>query len=335
MHRGEPRNVSLDSTRALAALTVVMLHVCSVQLLQGGYSPLTTALSTLCGWGVPFFFFLSGYLQGTKVTESPPGTWRRKRVTRIALPYLVWSAVYVIAATLTAYFAGASLPAWNPLKLVFFAQANTTLWFLPAVLYCGLAASVTRSRVGALTLAACGLVLDLGLIIAGTTVPSNPILTHAGQALTAYAIAYFLGLGGNRPTVRAATWMAMAAALLLCASSAVALLASPDVIVGASAPAPVNVIAYRAQWVAGGLAFGWALADRQPGRFDRLARWGRYSLGVYASHTLFAVAIAGLVSPAGWAPLAWVVPVWVVTSAASLCVSWLLARTRITKPLAV
>jgi fucose 4-O-acetylase-like acetyltransferase len=330
----EPRSIVLDSLRTLGALAVVMLHVCSVQLLQGGYDPTSTVVATLCGWAVPYFFFLSGYLHAA-TSRGSSASWRLRRTARIALPYLAWSCVYVVATTFAAYRSGSPLPTWSPWKLLFFAQANTTLWFLPVVLYCGLALSLTRRRTIALGLAVFGVALDIGLTAAGTSIPSNPVITHAGQALAAYAIAYSIGLSGTRPSTNTARLMAVAALLLLGASAAGALLASPGVVVGTRAPTLVSAVAYRAQWVAGGLAFGWGLAQLRPGALDRLAPWGRYALGVYASHTLFALAIASLVAPPSRAPTLWIVPVWLVTSTISFGISWVLARPRLTEPLVV
>jgi len=83
--------VWIDVMRFIAAFLVILAHVTewskSPQLAYDFYY-------TISRVAVPIFFLLSGYLLLSK--EEPISVFLKKRLTRIAVPFLVWSIIYDI-----------------------------------------------------------------------------------------------------------------------------------------------------------------------------------------------------------------------------------------------
>lgn len=76
--------------RALAILAVVLIHV----LPQSNYS---IVIRQFVNFAVGLFLFLSGYLT-TEKSISNVKEFYKKRIIRVAIPYLIWSFVYIIYA---------------------------------------------------------------------------------------------------------------------------------------------------------------------------------------------------------------------------------------------
>jgi surface polysaccharide O-acyltransferase-like enzyme len=96
------RIVYADWLRTIAITMVIMLHLASPYLFNQNLTPATastwwsaTLLMSLMRPAVPLFIMLSGVvlLQPQKVDE-PLGIFFRKRLGRILLPFVFWSAVY-------------------------------------------------------------------------------------------------------------------------------------------------------------------------------------------------------------------------------------------------
>ena len=92
------RNYNYDIIRMTAIVFVILIHSCgllmenleirSVQLMQIG-------LTSLVNTAVPLFVMLSGALLLGK--EEPLGVFVRKRLSRILLPFVIWSFILYLA----------------------------------------------------------------------------------------------------------------------------------------------------------------------------------------------------------------------------------------------
>ena len=187
-----PRIASIDALRVAAIVAVLMLHA---RLFRppGDLTPAgqvaEAALDHAARFGVPFFFFASGYLFGRGRGADPLGR-AVAQVKRLAWLYVVWSILLLAwevggrAARETIAYGSAdwpTLPGGTAFGLVrrFVVGVRMHLWFLPAL---GLATLVVGAvaRFGprvlvvvAAALYACGLAcgsyaditgLDLGLL---------------------------------------------------------------------------------------------------------------------------------------------------------------------------
>ncbi|KAB0675922.1 acyltransferase [Aureimonas leprariae] len=93
------RNANLDVLRVLACLAVVLLHVSGRTIyLYGEISYLSwnaaNFISSSTRWCVPEFVMISGALLLTRPIPDPI-SFVRRRFGRIAVPIIVWSAVYL------------------------------------------------------------------------------------------------------------------------------------------------------------------------------------------------------------------------------------------------
>ncbi len=81
----------VDLVRVIGAFLVVMAHVSY----GGGGSVLISAwYFVISRVAVPLFFMVSGYLLLRK--EEPYGEFFRKRALKVALPFLIWSVIYLL-----------------------------------------------------------------------------------------------------------------------------------------------------------------------------------------------------------------------------------------------
>lgn len=94
------RNASLDLTRVIAILAVVMLHVCTgfVQNCEVGSPEFIwgNILDSLSRIGVPLFIMTSGALLLDEEKEFTIQSFFRKRLTNLILCLFFWSAIYAI-----------------------------------------------------------------------------------------------------------------------------------------------------------------------------------------------------------------------------------------------
>ena len=139
---------SLDIAKFLCAILVLIIHTDPV----GSYSK---ALSfgfrnVICVVAVPFFFATSGYLLREKLgslqaAEQKQYMW--KYLKRLAVIYLVWSAVYfpfVVVKWLRADFGIGMVLEY--VKDFFFEGSYSTIWFLPALMSAALLYWILRRK---------------------------------------------------------------------------------------------------------------------------------------------------------------------------------------------
>ena len=82
---------SLDTARFLAAVGVVWIHACQTDE--------TTSWAAMGRFAVPFFSATAGYLSVLSLTKHAPASlssFASSRFTRLYLPFLAWSIIYLL-----------------------------------------------------------------------------------------------------------------------------------------------------------------------------------------------------------------------------------------------
>ncbi len=131
------RDYAIDFIRLAAILAVVIIHASTYFL--DVTSPFTFnfyvlhTINQLFRFAVPAFFAISGFLLGSRYANiSSPITFYKKRLSRILLPYLIWSLFYFLII----------FP--NPIKLlfstiflhdIFTGDSSFQLYFIPAIIF--------------------------------------------------------------------------------------------------------------------------------------------------------------------------------------------------------
>lgn len=91
----------LDFTRIIAMIAVITIHVTSAYI---GYQSnilvmgmnVAFILNQLTRFAVPLFILLSGTSLGLSANDDSYRGFLHKRLTKIGIPYLAWTAVYII-----------------------------------------------------------------------------------------------------------------------------------------------------------------------------------------------------------------------------------------------
>jgi peptidoglycan/LPS O-acetylase OafA/YrhL len=131
----QQRLIGIDLFRGLAVLAVAILHV-----VDGG------SIDSIAGWrqitdfalfAVPFFLALSFYLAIEKLYSSPQPYPLRARLMRLLVPYVFWSAAYLIYKLVKYGAVGETSKLVNlfadPLAVICFGGAAFHLYFLPLI----------------------------------------------------------------------------------------------------------------------------------------------------------------------------------------------------------
>src|SRR3954453_18190745 len=82
----------LDAARFFAAVGIVWLHTMEI-------SPQTSRLGELGRFAVPFFSLVAIAMMARSMRRTPNQSWSRyswNRIVRIAGPFLIWTAIYVV-----------------------------------------------------------------------------------------------------------------------------------------------------------------------------------------------------------------------------------------------
>ncbi|HVT89659.1 MAG TPA: acyltransferase [Tepidisphaeraceae bacterium] len=124
----EPRNETIDIFRLFAAASVVFIH--AVQSSQLG------DLRNLVRFAVPFYLFASFYFQSLSLRRNADRTLKQYilgRFKRLYLPFLAWSAIYLIVRDVE------RVEIWHlsPVELtpaLLWKGSEYHLWFLPFLL---------------------------------------------------------------------------------------------------------------------------------------------------------------------------------------------------------
>jgi surface polysaccharide O-acyltransferase-like enzyme len=128
----QKRLIGIDLFRGFAILAVAILHTDEgIKVIPPGWSQITD----FALFAVPFFLALSFYLAIDKLDASPKPFPLRLRLTRLLIPYSIWSALYLLYKVVKYSTAGEFSKLTNfvsdPLSLICFGGAAFHLYFLP------------------------------------------------------------------------------------------------------------------------------------------------------------------------------------------------------------
>lgn len=92
---------SVDYIRVLAILAVVLIHTTTRTLEASKFNlmgfPLTIFLNQIARFAVPIFFLISGFVLEISSTDNLSYlSFLKKRLSRIFIPYVFWSAIYYL-----------------------------------------------------------------------------------------------------------------------------------------------------------------------------------------------------------------------------------------------
>ena len=95
------RNYVIDLLRVLAIIGVVVIHVTSRTLENGGYDILRLNLSLILNqifrFAVPLFFLISGFTLEYRYSKGVSAKlFYKKRIAKLLVPYIIWSGVYYL-----------------------------------------------------------------------------------------------------------------------------------------------------------------------------------------------------------------------------------------------
>ena len=129
-----PRSWGVDLGRALAAAAVVVIHASA-----SGDAPVRPGAATLrelASFAVPFFLATSAVFAVRSITATR-SAWAvsRQRLTRLLLPYVTWTVIYLALKAASAKLADdperIRRIVRDPGRLVFLGGASVQLYFLP------------------------------------------------------------------------------------------------------------------------------------------------------------------------------------------------------------
>ena len=141
---------SLDAAKFVCAILIIILHTAPFssysKILTFGFRNIVTVIA------VPFFFTTSGFLAFQKVEsleEKAKNCYIGAYLRRLAIMYLIWSAVYFgfvvvkwVRKGFSAYFV------LEYIRDFFFEGSYSTIWFLPALFSAVLFVYLLRKKYG-------------------------------------------------------------------------------------------------------------------------------------------------------------------------------------------
>ena len=133
----KPYLASIKYIRGVSMLGVVAIHVGSQYLTNPTPNiHLTAILEIVSRFSVPIFFFISAFGLFYKIDLSAPfsyGNFLRRRFNAVLLPYLFWSAFYIIHDN---FYYGSGIPSPTyAAEILFFGLAKYQLYFLVILIW--------------------------------------------------------------------------------------------------------------------------------------------------------------------------------------------------------
>jgi surface polysaccharide O-acyltransferase-like enzyme len=139
------RIVSVDTVRCIAIMAVISIHTAPFAYIESGgelYFYLSVAINQVARFAVPFFFVISGYFWGVKLSNSPDQVRTTQELLKRVLIILVgWSLIFLLPYNFSAMVEYGLLDAVSKAyqNLIYFLQnpavlllqgTSEHLWFL-------------------------------------------------------------------------------------------------------------------------------------------------------------------------------------------------------------
>ncbi len=129
----------INLLRGIAIIGVLLIHTTGPILssVPDGQSPhlLVLVLNQLSRFSVPAFLFISGYLYGRKYFAAPLDVKKflTSRIHNILIPYLVWSAIYILMRILINKGEVNAISPLNVAQMLLRGAASGHLYFIPLI----------------------------------------------------------------------------------------------------------------------------------------------------------------------------------------------------------
>ena len=318
------RDPVIDGLKFVAAGAIVMVHVA----MQPKHIGLPMFVEQVSYSALYFFFMVAGYFHGPLGTRGP--RWLRQRFVRLAVPYFVWSFVFVAWWNVFHLVKGWAPYFPDPVRFVFFAGAAEVLWSLPWLFACAALAELfarTPNMRRGLLVASALIQLGVWIFIPSRALPNFAIRQYieGGRWVFMYVAGMQLREIKRVPGSPALwTWTGVAAATIA-GSIAWKIAAQP------TAPIPQIVMFCLNGTVALSLLAG-ARAGAKWFGVGSLAWGGDYLLGVYASHGLWLAILIRFISAQSMPVSLWLVFGWALCFGAAVLVTRILLASRWTRP---
>ncbi len=128
----------LDNSRILAIFAVIFLHVSSSVIAQSdvgsGYWWIANIYDSAVRWCVPVFVMISGALLLDQNKNEGLAAFYTKRLSRVLIPILFWSFVFLLLKFLKGYVKGAPPSGSELLNLFLSGTPYYHMWFLYMIL---------------------------------------------------------------------------------------------------------------------------------------------------------------------------------------------------------
>jgi fucose 4-O-acetylase-like acetyltransferase len=235
---------------------------------------------------MPFFFALSAYVLGLSHSSAPLGTQLVKRIWRIAVPFLIWTYVFLAVRSVAGPLAN-STSTWEELYRLPLPPV-LHMWFLWALMILTtvwiVASQLEKRWIGSRLLVPILLFAgSIGLLLSSPPIP-DAVIPYVASAM-ANAPAFFLGLILARHRWQAPLpWITMLALVLALALPLAWPLWRADL--------PLALIGVPIVIVALFIVFR-ALGPRIDGSKGGqvLIRMGQASLAIFVAHTIFSAGL--------------------------------------------
>jgi peptidoglycan/LPS O-acetylase OafA/YrhL len=319
------RDPTIDGLKFVAAGAIVMVHVS----MQPYSAPLPHFVEQVSYSALYFFFMVAGYFHGGLGTRGP--VWLRKRLVRLAVPYFVWSLVFVAWWTLYHFIRHWPQPWYfpDPIRFIFFAGAAEILWSLPWLFACALLAELfarTPTSRRALLITAGVVQLCVWLFLPKSMIPNFAIRQYIAGAR--WVFMYVAGMelrAATRVRGTALAWTTTAVvASILAGTIAIFTGAQPETLV------PEIVLFCLNGAVALSLLAGARVGAQWFGA-RRLAWGGDYLLGIYVTHGLWLAIMIRMMSAKAMPAVVWLPFGWTVIFGISVAVTHVLLSSRWTR----
>ena len=277
------RNEAIDVVRLIAAAGIVFTHA--------GESPAFDCWGNCFRFGVPFFLFASLYYQSASLCRNPDRTLIqliRARVTRLYIPFLAWSVIYLLVRDLNRIIFFREMPVALHLSMLW-TGTEYHLWFLPFLLMCSTLFIVMERALfrhdPRLRWPAIGIAIGIGLAIANGPMPLMPRVTEATFDSPSFTyVQWWLAMPAASWAL-AFTWLTMMAPIVSSFTPAVGL-AGLALATACSLRQAMHGIELLPRGISG-LGCIIAALSPWPGRsIPRLARLGRMGYGIYLCHVI-------------------------------------------------
>jgi surface polysaccharide O-acyltransferase-like enzyme len=318
------RHPVIDGLKFVAAGGIVMVHIA----MSAHPGALRDFLQQVAYCALYFFFLVAGYFHGALGTRGP--SWLGKRFIRLAVPYLVWSAVYLLWWEGYHLYSGQPLFMPNLVRVLFFAGANEVLWSLPWLIACAVLAELfarTPTQRRTLLVVAGVLQLAVWILVPASAMPNYGLrqFIQGGRWVFTYVAGMELR-AAEMPHFDARTWTVVGIGSALGAGTlAVFTHAQPTTPGGQIAMALLcgtAAFSMLAGALTGATWFGVAA----------LAWAGDYLLGIYVSHHLWLDILARIFPEhQKWPAAIWIPFAWAVCFGVAVLVTRLLLSSRWTR----